>query len=42
MDYVKGGLTYFVENKDTGERRGMFDIESRAKEMADELNREGK
>ena len=40
-DYVKGVLTYFVENKITGERRGTFDCEPWAKEMADELNREG-
>ena len=40
-DYVKGVLTYFVENKNTGERRGTFDCEPWAKEMADELNREG-
>lgn len=41
-DYVKGVLTYFVENRITGERRGMFDCEAWAKEMANELNREGK
>ena len=40
-DYVNGILTYFVENKETGERRGQFDCEPWAKEMADELNREG-
>ena len=40
-DYVKGVLTYFVENQITGERRGMFVCEPWAKEMADELNREG-
>ena len=39
-DYVKGELTYFVENKETGERRGSFDCEPWAQEMADELNRE--
>ena len=40
-DYVKGVPTYFVENKITGERRGTFDCEAWAKEMAMELNREG-
>ena len=39
-EYVKGVLTYFVENKVTGERKGMFDREPWAQEMADELNRE--
>lgn len=41
-DYVKGVLTYFVENKITGERRGQFDCEPWAREMANELNRHGK
>ena len=41
-DYVKGVLTYFVENKVTGERRGQFDCEPWAEEMANELNRQGK
>lgn len=39
-DYVKGELTYFVEHKITGERRGSFDCEPWAREFADELNRE--
>ena len=39
-DYVKGELTYFVENKETGERKGQFGCEPWAQEMADELNRE--
>ena len=39
-DYVRGVLTYFVENKETGERRGQFDCEPWAQEFADELNRE--
>ena len=39
-DYIKGILTYFVENKETGERRGSFDCEPWAREFADELNRE--
>lgn len=40
-DYIKGELTYFVENKATGERRGMFGCQPWAEEMARELNREG-
>lgn len=40
-DYVRGVLTYFVENIATGERRGTFDCEKWASEFADELNREG-
>lgn len=39
-DYVRGELTYFVENKLTGERRGQFDCETWAFEMARELNRQ--
>ena len=39
-DYVKGELTYFVENKETGERKGQFGCEPWAREFADELNRE--
>jgi len=39
-DYVKGILTYFVENKITGGRRGMFDCQPYAEEVARELNRE--
>lgn len=39
-DYVKGELTYFVENRETGERKGQFGCEPWAQEMADELNRE--
>ena len=41
-DYVKGILTYFVENKVTGERRGMFDCQPYAEGFARELNREEK
>ena len=41
-DYVRGVLTYFVENMITGERKGMFDCEKWAQELADELNREEK
>ena len=41
-DYVKGEFTYFVENKETGERKGQFGCEPWAQEMADELNREEK
>lgn len=39
-DYIKGVLTYFVEHKETGERKGQFDCEPWAKEFAEELNRE--
>lgn len=39
-DYVKGELTYFVESTLTGERRGQFDCETWASEMARELNRQ--
>ena len=39
-DYIKGVLTYFVEHKETGERKGQFDCEPWAKEFADELNKE--
>ena len=39
-DYVKGILTYFAENKVTGERRGMFDCQPYVEEFARELNRE--
>ena len=39
-DYVRGVLTYFVEHKETGERKGQFDCERWAQEFADELNRE--
>ena len=39
-DYIKGELAYIVVNRLTGERRGMFDCEPWAREMADELNRE--
>ena len=39
-EFVRGVLTYFVENSKTGERRGSFDCEPWAREMADELNRE--
>ena len=41
-DYVKGVLTYFVEDRFTGERRGQFDYQPWAEEFAKELNREGK
>ena len=40
-DYVRGILTYFVENTETGERRGQFDCEPWAQEFADELNQLG-
>lgn len=41
-EMIRGVLTYFVEDRETGERRGTFDCEPWAQEMADELNREGK
>lgn len=39
-DYVKGVLTYFVEHKETGERKGEFDYQPWAEEFASELNKE--
>ena len=39
-DYVKGVLTYFVEHKETGERKGEFDCQPWAEEFARELNRQ--
>ena len=39
-DYVKGVLTYFVEHKETGERKGEFDCQLWAEEFASELNKE--
>lgn len=39
-DYVHGVLTYFVENTETGERRGQFDCEPWAQEFANELNKQ--
>ena len=39
-DFVKGTLTYFVENSETGERRGEFGCQPWAEEFARELNRE--
>lgn len=39
-DYVKGVLTYFVEHKETGERKGEFDCQPWAEEFAMELNKE--
>ena len=39
-DYVKGVLTYFVERKETGERKGGFDCQPWAEEFASELNKE--
>lgn len=38
-DYVRGVLTYFVENKETGERKGQFDCELLAQEFADEISK---
>lgn len=39
-DYIKGVLTYFVERKETGERKGEFDCQPWAEEFARELNKE--
>ena len=39
-DYVRGVLTYFVEHKETGERKGEFDCQPWAEEFARELNKE--
>lgn len=39
-DYVRGVLTYFVEHKETGERKGEFDCQPWAEEFASELNKE--
>ena len=39
-DYVKGVLTYFVEHKETGERKGEFDCQPWAEEFASVLNKE--
>ena len=39
-DYVKGVLTYFVEHKETGERKGEFDCQPWAEEFASELNKQ--
>lgn len=39
-DYVRGELTYFVEDNRSGERRGQFDCGTWADEMARELNRQ--
>ena len=36
------GPEYIVDNKQTGERKGYYDCQPWAEEMADELNREGK
>lgn len=38
-EFVRGVLTYFVEHKETGERKGSFDCEPWAAEFAAELNR---
>ena len=39
-EFVRGVLEYYVEHSGTGERRGTFDCEPWAQEMARELNRE--
>ena len=38
QDYIRGSLTYLVENAETGERVGEFDWQARAQEFADQLN----
>ena len=38
QDYIKGRLSYLVENTETGERCGEFDWQARAQEFADQLN----
>lgn len=38
QDYIKGRLSYLVENTETGERVGEFDWQARAQEFADTLN----
>ena len=38
QDYIKGRLSYLVENTETGERVGEFDWQARAQEFADQLN----
>ena len=38
QDYIKGRLSYLVENTETGERVGEFDWQARAQEFADRLN----
>ena len=38
QDYIKGSLTYLVENLETGERVGEFDWQARAQEFANQLN----
>lgn len=38
QDYIKGRLSYLVEDTETGERCGEFDWQARAQEFADQLN----
>ena len=38
QDYIRGKLTYLVENRETGERVGEFDWQARAQEFANVLN----
>lgn len=38
QDYIKGRLSYLVENTETGERCGEFDWQARAQEFANQLN----
>ena len=38
-EMVRGVLEYYVEHKETGERKGTFDCEKWAQEFANELNK---
>lgn len=40
QDYIRGELCYMVGHSETGERRGTFDWQARAQELANELNKE--
>ena len=38
QDYIRGRLSYLVENTETGERCGEFDWQTSAQQFADQLN----
>lgn len=38
-EMVRGSLEFYVENSETGERKGTFDDQDRAAEFADTLNK---
>ena len=38
-EMVRGSLEYYVQNSDTGEKKGTFDCEKWAQEFANELNK---